>query len=78
MKKVLLLFICQISLLLNAQSIQGTLQDEAGEAMPYATLQLLKSDSSIQKIEMTKTDGSFQFFNLKTEVYYLSISFNRL
>lgn len=75
MKRLLLLFCCCYSLLINAQEIRGILLDEDGQSLPYATLQLLKSDSSIAKVEMSRQNGTFRFQNLNPEVYYLGISF---
>ena len=75
MKKLLLFLFIHMSLLSVSQTIQGTLNDEKGAPMPFATLQLLKSDSSIHKIETTKADGSFLFKNLEKKKYYLSVSF---
>jgi hypothetical protein len=75
MNKVLLFCLFQLPLLLSAQSLKGSLSDASGNALPYATLQLLKADSSLFKIEMTSSDGSFEFRNLEEKQYYLSISF---
>lgn len=77
--KNLILFICFLVFsggqLIQAQQITGKVLDENGKPMPFTTLQLLKADSSIQKIETSKTDGSFSFSNLKTEKYFLGITF---
>lgn len=74
-KLILLLLLSPVFIQSMAQRISGKLIDNNGDALPYATLQLLKSDSSLQKIEMSKLDGSFQFSGLKKETYLLSISF---
>jgi len=75
MKKLAILLCCCFPLFLNAQEIKGKLLDDEGQPLPYATLQLLKNDSSIAKIETSKFDGTFRFQNLKAETYYLGISF---
>jgi hypothetical protein len=59
----------------GAQSIQGVVLDEKGEGLPFATLQLFKSDSSIQKVETTRADGTFRFINLNEDNYRLVITF---
>lgn len=76
MKTLLFLLCCLFSFFyLDAQEIRGKILDEDNQALPYATLQLLKNDSSLLKIETSKGDGTFYFPNLKAENYYLSISF---
>lgn len=76
MKKNLLTFlIVLLTGIINAQSIQGFVIDEEGNPLPFATLQLLKSDSSTHKVETTKADGSFRFVNLTERNYRLIISF---
>ncbi len=76
MKKVLFLTVCLFTILtIEAQEIKGKLLDDENQPLPFATLQLLKSDSSLLKIETSKGDGTFRFQNLKAETYFLSISF---
>ncbi len=75
MKFLLLSFVFFLSTIGTAQSISGSLQDEKGEALPYATIQLLKKDSTVHKIEMSNGNGQFIFNNLKAEKYFLSVSF---
>jgi len=60
---------------LKSQSIQGRLIDEQGEALPYATIQLLDQDSSLLKVEASRVDGSFEFKGLKTSIYFVNLSF---
>lgn len=75
MKKILLILLVFISGFSIAQSAQGVVIDEEGNPLPYATLQLFKSDSSIKKIETTRGDGSFRFVDLTENNYRLVISF---
>lgn len=58
-----------------AQSIQGYLIDGEGSPLPYATVQLQNSDSSIVKVETTKLNGQFQFSNLQKKSYRVIFTF---
>ena len=65
--KISVLLICILfGFNLKSQSIQGRLIDKQGEALPYATVQLLDQDSSLLKVEASRVDGSFEFKDLKT------------
>ncbi len=75
MKNLFLLLLFCFSMYSIAQSVQGVVIDENNEGLPFATLQLFKSDSSVQKVETTRTDGTFRFINLKENNYRLVISF---
>ena len=56
-------------------SINGTIKDTQNEAVPGATIRLLKtSDSTQVKGEITNGDGKFQFRNLHNGNYLLSIT----
>ncbi len=75
MKNLLPFVIILLTLNGFSQEIQGILLDEENNPMPFATIQLLKNDSTLYKVEMSKKDGSFRFQNLKAEVYHVSVSF---
>ena len=75
MKKILFFLFISFSTFSFAQSIQGVVLDEIGEGLPFATLQLFKADSSVQKVETTRADGTFRFTNLTENNYRLEISF---
>jgi len=75
MKNLLFILLCCFSVHSTAQSIQGVVIDEVGDGLPFATLQLFKSDSSVQKIETTRADGTFRFINLNKNNYRLVITF---
>jgi len=75
MKNVVLLVLVCFSVCSAAQSIQGVILDEKGDGLPFATLQLFKSDSSVQKVETTRADGTFRFVNLNDNNYRLVVSF---
>ena len=75
MKKILFFLFVTSSAFSFAQSIQGVVLDEIGEGLPFATLQLFKADSSVQKVETTRLDGTFRFTNLTENNYRLEIRF---
>ncbi|MBL4706889.1 MAG: TonB-dependent receptor family protein [Flavobacteriales bacterium] len=75
MKIILFILSICISVFSIAQSAQGFVIDEEGNPLPYATLQLFKSDSTVQKVETTRGDGSFRFTHLTENNYRLVISF---
>lgn len=75
MKFFLTLLISIITLSISAQSIQGILVDENNNPMPFATVQLLGSDTSLLKVEMSKQDGKFRFTNLKASNYFLEVNY---
>ena len=75
MKKILFFVFVTFSAFSFAQSIQGIVLDEIGEGLPFATLQLFKADSSVQKVETTRLDGTFRFTNLTENNYRLEIRF---
>lgn len=75
MKTIIFSVLICISSLSIAQSVQGVVLDESGNGLPFATLQLFKADSSVQKVETTRADGTFRFTNLSENNYRLVISF---
>ncbi|MBD99596.1 MAG: TonB-dependent receptor [Verrucomicrobia bacterium] len=75
MYKYLLLLNFLLPSILFSQNIKGKLIDSDGEALPYATVQLLDKDSSLIKVEASGVDGSFQFTELEISVYYINLSF---
>lgn len=75
MKFFLTLISSIITLSISAQSIQGILMDENNNPMPFATVQLFDSDTSLLKVEMSKQDGKFRFNNLKASNYFLEVNY---
>jgi hypothetical protein len=78
MKKSVLTFLAiAISLISHAAEeplLSGKVLDEKGDASPYATVSLKKSeDSSLVKSEMTDEKGNFAFHRLHEGSYYLEI-----
>jgi hypothetical protein len=76
---ILILFLLCSSLtyagkIFNKGVIKGSLKDEKGDAVPFATL-LLKNaaDSSLYKGEVTSESGHFAFENIKEGSYYIEI-----
>lgn len=74
MKKSFLFALLTFSLFLSvgAQSISGTLHDEAGKPLSAVTVLLLKSaDSSTIKFAVTKADGNYRFENIASGNYLI-------
>ncbi|MAY84683.1 MAG: TonB-dependent receptor [Flavobacteriales bacterium] len=75
LKLLLLLLLISPIASLDAQEIKGKLIDEGGEALGFATIQLLNADSSLNKLETSRSDGTFEFKRLEAKRYFLAISF---
>ena len=75
MNKLFLILLLLLPSVIFGQSITGVLIDSEGQTLPYATVQLLDKDSSVYKVEASRTDGSFEFKGLNPEIYYVNISF---
>lgn len=62
----------------NAQSeskIAGSVKDEAGKALASATISLLKAtDSTLVKVALSESSGTFEFNNIKEGSYLVSVS----
>lgn len=72
---VVLFLALPFSLLLAQQNILGKVTNTRGESLPYAGIQLKKSqDSSLVKVEYSNEKGQFQFQNVAPGGYYLSVS----
>jgi iron complex outermembrane recepter protein len=56
--------------------IKGSLKDEAGQPISYATTALkLAKDSSLVKVEMTDENGNYSFLSTAEGVYFIQHSF---
>ena len=72
---VTLLCFCMISVFAQHQ-LTGNIKDGAdGSPFPYATVALLRTDSSAVTGAMTDLDGKFVITNVVTGTYVLQISF---
>ena len=59
----------------TASKIQGSVKDEAGKAIPSVTVSLLKSaDSSLVKYSLSDKAGQYEFVNINTGKYFISVS----
>jgi iron complex outermembrane receptor protein len=76
MKIFALLFVMLISgAVVKAQTVSGTIKDDAGKAASASTVALLRAkDSSTVKFATTKADGRFQFDNVAAGNYLISAS----
>ena len=77
MKKYLLFLFSFLSLTLTAQmSIDGILQDESGEPIPFSNIVLHSSvDDAMIKVETSDLDGNFSFKNIEKGSYYVLATF---
>jgi len=55
-------------------SITGILRDQNGESAPYVAVVLLNRDSAIIKTDISKDNGSFSFYQVKTGEYRVATS----
>ena len=56
-------------------TVSGTVVDQEGEALPAATVQLLKTDSTQATGMQAKDDGTFALPSVKAGAYILKVSF---
>ena len=76
MRHVLLVLLTATSITLQAQQINGLVKDESGVALNGATVSLIKAtDSSIIKLAVTKTNGSYSFSGIKEGNYKVLITY---
>lgn len=70
------MLLCFSSQSLFAQSsVMGRIANTRGQALPYASIQLKKSqDSSLVKVEYSSENGTYQFQNVVPQAYFLSVS----
>ena len=63
------------SFLAAQSSVMGRVVNARNETLPYASIQLKKSqDSSLVKVEYSSENGTYTFQNLAPAAYFLSIS----
>jgi hypothetical protein len=58
----------------NSGSIEGTVKDPSGAAIPGATVQITNVVSGLSRTTTTASDGSFRFTNVPFNPYHLSVS----
>ena len=78
MKKIIVsAFILLATLTAAAETINGSVINEKGEAMPFVTISVLTQDSSLITGTITNDDGTFDIKNdeLKTNNYILQASY---
>jgi hypothetical protein len=80
MKKFLLILLVFITASAGAQkvtgSVKGVLQDNAGEALPDATVSVMAAkDSTLISFTLTSNSGFFEIKNIDSGSYYLLISY---
>lgn len=75
MKQILILIMLSFTAFANAQTenLSGTVTDENGELVMFATVKLKKSGSLI-KVTQTDFDGNYQFDSLSVGMYDLQVS----
>ena len=56
---------------LNAQNLKGTVQDSLGKALPFVSMALLKTDSSLVKATATNEQGEFNFEKINAGKYII-------
>ena len=56
---------------LNAQSLKGTVQDCLGKALPFVSVAVLKTDSSLVKATASNEQGEFVFEKIKSGKYMI-------
>lgn len=75
MKNLLFIFLCVISLKVNAQLIHGVVCDKNDAPVPFATISLLnKVDSSFVEGELSDKDGLFSINHKDVTNCLLSVS----
>jgi len=57
----------------NSGSIEGTVKDPSGGAIPGATVQITNVVSGLSRTTTTGSDGSFRFTNVPFNPYHLSV-----
>jgi ferric enterobactin receptor len=66
------LVLCLLTTAVNAQKINGLVQESNGEAASYATITLHKSaDSMLVKGAITGDDGAFEILGAGAGTYFL-------
>jgi hypothetical protein len=58
----------------NSGSIEGTVKDPSGAAVPNATVQIVNPVSGLNRTTSTGSDGSFRFTNVPFNPYHLSVN----
>jgi hypothetical protein len=75
MKNFAILFAMHCFISANAQSLTGSVKDEAGKAISSATISLLKAkDSSTIKFSVSDRGGNFTFSHVPEGNYFISIT----
>ena len=73
--KLIFLFLIFIPSLLKAQFVSGYIKEENGKPVAGASVTLKnKMDSSIVKLEVSKTDGHYEFPSISKGNYFINIS----
>jgi Carboxypeptidase regulatory-like domain len=58
----------------NSGSIEGTVKDPSGAAVPNATVQIVNPVSGLDRTTSTASDGSFRFTNMPFNPYHVSVN----
>jgi hypothetical protein len=58
----------------NSGSIEGTVKDPSGAAVPNATVQIVNPVSGLDRTTVTGADGSFRFTNVPFNPYHLAVT----
>ncbi len=75
MRLLLTLLLTATTVFSQAQQINGLAKDESGQALNGATVSLIKAnDSSIIKLAITKTNGSYSFSGIKEGNYKVLVT----
>ena len=56
---------------LNAQNLKGTVQDSSGKALPFVSVAILKTDSSLVKATATNEQGEYNFEKISAGKYII-------
>ena len=56
---------------LNAQNLKGTVQDSLGKALPFVSIAVLKTDSSLVKATATNEQGEYNFEKISAGKYII-------
>lgn len=59
------------SLAINAQNLKGTVQDSLGKSLPFVSVAILKTDSSLVKATATNEQGEFTFEKISAGKYFI-------
>src|SRR5437868_14894450 len=76
MRLLLLLLVSATTIFSQAQQITGRAKDENGMPLNGATVSLLRTkDSAVVKLAITKSDGAYNFSDIKEGSYKVLVSY---